>query len=114
MRKRNLLKIERVLIVYKKSSYQSKALDKKDPNYLRLLEEHDRAILTSKSSHDTHIESIETVTHQLRRLQIPFDVRLRYKLSPLYGYDLVLTIGGDGTFLETSHYLEEGVLLGIN
>lgn len=103
-----------MLIVYKKSSYQSKALDKKDPNYLRLLEEKDRAILTSKSSHETHIESIETVKSHLRALKIPFDIRMRYKLAPIFGYDLVLTIGGDGTFLETSHYLEEGLILGIN
>ena len=114
MKKRNSRKIERVLIVYKKSSYQSKALDKKDPNYLRLLQERDRAILTSKSSHETHAESIETVKTHLRALKIPFDIRLRYKLAPLNGYDLVLTIGGDGTFLETCHYLEEGVILGIN
>lgn len=114
MPKRKSVGIRRILIVYKKSSYQSKALDKKDPNYLRLLKEKDRAILTSKSSHETHIESIETVKSQLRALKVPFDVRLRYKLSPLRGYDLVLTIGGDGTFLETSHYLEKGVVLGVN
>ena len=114
MTKRNSRKIDRVLIVYKKSSYQSKALDKKDPNYLRLLEKKDRAIMTSKSSHETHIESIETVKNQLKALKVPYDIGMRYKLSPLRGYDLVLTIGGDGTFLETTHYLEEGVLLGIN
>lgn len=114
MPKRKDRKIDRILIVYKKSSYQSKAIDKKDPNYLRLLEEKDRAILTSKSSHETHIESIETVKHQLRALKVPCDIRMRYKLSPLRGYDMVLSIGGDGTFLEASHYLEEGVLLGVN
>ena len=114
MPKKNSRRIDKVLIVYKKSSYQSKALDKKDPNYLRLLKERDPAILTSKSSHETHMDTIETVKNYLRTLKIPFDIRLRYKLSPLRGYDLILTIGGDGTFLETSHYLEEGILLGIN
>lgn len=106
--------INRVLIVYKKSSYEAHVLDEKDANYLRLLKERNPAIRRSKSTHDTHVDTFATVKNQLRKLGIPFDVKLRYKLEPISGYDLVLSIGGDGTFLETSHYLEKGILLGIN
>lgn len=107
-------KVGRFLIVYKKSSYQEHAIDEKDPNYLRLLKERNIVTRHSKSTHDVHLDSLETIKNHLKQLKIPFDVKLRYNLKPIRGYDLVITIGGDGTFLETSHYLQEGLLMGIN
>lgn len=107
-------KIRKVLIVYKKSSYEAHAIDAKDENYLRLLRERNVVIRKSKTSHDVHIDTFQTVKNKLRQLKIPYDVRLRYNLRPIRGYNLVLTIGGDGTFLETTHYLGEGLILGIN
>ena len=106
--------LRKILIVYKKSSYETHVIDEKDKNYLRLLQEKNVAIRRSKSTHDVHQDTFETVKYHLRSLKIKYDVRLRYNLKPIRGYDLVITIGGDGTFLETSHYLEEGVLMGIN
>lgn len=108
------MKIRKVLIVYKKSSYQDHALDRKDANFLRLLKERNIAIRRSKNTHDIHQNTFETVKAHLKALGIPFDVRLRYHLKTARGYDLILTIGGDGTFLDTSHFLKGGVLLGIN
>lgn len=105
----------KVLIVYKKSSYESHVIDERDSNYLRLLREHSAAIRKSKNTHDIHMETLETIKSHLRDLKIPFHVRLRYALEHTDGYDLVVTIGGDGTFLDTSHYLHaKSVILGIN
>lgn len=107
-------KIGKVLIVYKKSSYEAHAIDQKDENYLRLLREKNVVIRRSKTTHDIHVDTFETVKNKLKQLKISYDVTLRYHLRPIRRYDLVLTIGGDGTFLETSHYLQEGLLFGIN
>lgn len=107
-------KINRILIVYKKSSYQVHALSKKNSRYLKLLKEKSIVTRRSKTSHEIHLETIESIKSSLHKLQIPFDIRLRYNLSAISGYDLVITIGGDGTFLETSHYLQDGYLMGVN
>ncbi len=104
----------KVLLIYKKSSYQSRALDLKDANYLRLLKEKSAATRKSKSMHDVHMEALEAVQSHLRILKIPCDVKLRYDLKPIRGYDLAISIGGDGTFLETSHYLQDTLILGVN
>lgn len=106
--------LNRVLIVYKKSSYQEHVLEEQDANYLRLLREKSIVTSKSKSTHDTHVDTLETVKGHLRNLRIKYDVCLRTQLKTIRGYDLVLTIGGDGTFLETSHFLKEGLMLGIN
>ena len=106
---------KRVLIVYKKSSYEANALDKKDRNYLRLLKERNVAILRSKATHDIHIRSLERVKQSLKNIKIPFDIQERFQPIPSGKYSLVVTVGGDGTFLETSHYLKaDEVLMGIN
>jgi NAD+ kinase len=106
--------LRRVLIVYKKSSYQEHALDEKDANYLRLLRERNPATRKSKSTHDTHVDTLEAIKRHLRNLRIAHDVCLRTQLKTIQRYDLVLTIGGDGTFLETSHYVRKGLMMGIN
>lgn len=108
------MNLRKVLIVYKKSSYEAHALDQRDRNYLRLLKERNRAIRRSKWTHDIHLGTLETVKGHLRGIGIPFEVRLRYHLKPIRKYDLVITIGGDGTFLETSHYLDAGLMMGVN
>jgi NAD+ kinase len=102
------------LIVYKKSSYQEHALDEKDANYLRLLRERNPATLRSKATHDTHVDTLETIKGRLTNLRIPYDLCLRTQLKPIRSHDLILTIGGDGTFLETSHYVQKGLMLGVN
>lgn len=108
------MRIRKVLIVYKKSSYETHVLDEKDPNYLRLLREGNVATRKSKFIHREHRRSFETVRQAFRELKISCRVRLRYNLQPLKAYDLVVTIGGDGTFLETAHFLGEGILMGVN
>lgn len=111
--------LRKVLIVYKKSSYETKALELKDPNYLRLLRKQSPATVRSKSTHNRHTETLKSVRKQLSQLGIPYDIRLRTSLKPgslIRGYDLVVTIGGDGTFLETSHHIDDAktVLMGVN
>jgi NAD+ kinase len=111
--------LRKVLIVYKKSSYETKALELKDPNYLRLLKKQSLATVRSKSTHNRHVETLKSVREQLSRLGISYDICLRTRLKPgqiIRGYDLVMTIGGDGTFLETSHHIDDKktVMMGVN
>ncbi|MDO8462226.1 MAG: hypothetical protein Q7S98_05140 [Deltaproteobacteria bacterium] len=109
------MKINRVLLVYKKSSYQRHALDTKDQNFIRLLREKNIALWQSKEVHNIHMACLASIKKDLKKLKINCDLLLRYRLRPLLDYDLVITIGGDGTFLETSHHLKKnGLLMGIN
>ncbi|MBI2083392.1 MAG: NAD(+)/NADH kinase [Deltaproteobacteria bacterium] len=108
------MKIKKVLIVYKKSSYEEHALQEKDPNYLRLVRERSVAIGGSKKIHQEHLETFWQVQEDLASLGIPFVIRQRYYLKEVLGYNLILTIGGDGTFLEASHYVSDQLLMGIN
>lgn len=108
------MRIRKALIVYKKSSYEAHVFGEKDPVYLQLLRVGSAATRTSRGVHQEHRSTLEAVQEELRALSVSFDLRQRYYLKPIRGYDLVITIGGDGTFLETAHFLEEGVMMGVN
>lgn len=66
-----------------------------------------------------HQRTIETVRRALKQRHIAFTeaslAKLNAKLKrQLAAADLVITIGGDGTALGTSHYVRHGLLLGVN
>ncbi|MFO1518530.1 MAG: hypothetical protein U1F57_02505 [bacterium] len=55
------------------------------------------------------------VLEVLKNHGIPHHVTPRGGLKNVKGYDLLITVGGDGTFLDTSHYaLPHQMLLGVN
>ncbi len=66
-----------------------------------------------------HRRTIDAVRRALKQRQIAFtevtlsQLNARFKRQ-LATADLVVTIGGDGTVLGTSHYVREGLLLGVN
>lgn len=51
-----------------------------------------------------------------RQSYIQYETRIRDQLEhPIHGMDLVITIGGDGTLLQASHYLDNSIpVLGVN
>ena len=63
----------------------------------------------------THRAALEHVQGVLRAKKLDFKTCDRADLSPkLISDQLIITIGGDGTLLETSHYVEDNILLGVN
>ena len=69
-----------------------------------------------QESHDRHCENVEIIHKALKDLRItPWvldGAETRFKASPK---DLVLAVGGDGTFLSASHNLgSQTIIMGIN
>lgn len=66
-----------------------------------------------------HERTVATVRESLRARSVDFtevvpDRATAPQLSSVGAADLVLSIGGDGTFLSTSHYVSSGAILGVN
>ncbi len=58
-----------------------------------------------KVAHDQHYRTLDQLIEQLNAQAIPHDGILRDEPWPSSTYDMVLTVGGDGTLLTTSHSL---------
>ncbi|KVI02137.1 ATP-NAD kinase-like domain-containing protein [Cynara cardunculus var. scolymus] len=105
MGRRRLLLLLKPLDVY--SFHQSNGLYRvTNPKVLQYLDNRCRV----------HKDAIEFCQDILRRKSVDWDAVFRSHLSrPIQNVDLVVTIGGDGTLLRASHFLNDSIpLLGVN
>lgn len=102
-----------ILVVYKKSAFElySASSDKGLRNFMA--ESGDR-VERMKQSHDAQQKSLEKVVASLNEEGIGHDVIYRADLTAISDRDLVVSVGGDGTFLEVSHYILDTPILGVN
>jgi NAD+ kinase len=104
----------RVLLVYKESAYSrylsSKQLSQsfKRGGYWDII----------RGSHQRHNRSLEGVREALRAEGLAPTLVLRDQVQRLKGVDrafqMVVTVGGDGTFLDSSHHVRKIPILGVN
>jgi NAD+ kinase len=92
-----------VLVIYKKSAYQRFVVEKKDARVQRLLAEADPTVNRFREAHDSHLGTIEEARSILRQLGARATYRHLPRREKIGMYDLVVTLGGDGTLLWASH-----------
>lgn len=109
------MKPKQVLIVYKKSTYQLQAIEYKDPRFLKLLADGHPSISKVVGAHQQHEATLQAIEDELKSQEIAFDTCHRADLAEKAGKcDLLITVGGDGTFLDASHFLRKVPILGVN
>lgn len=104
----------RVLVVYKKDAYRQYLQEQQDPHLSKLLRARQPDLLEMQRAHTIHEEAIETVVHGLRRLPVDLDLAYRADLKVGKRYDLVVSVGGDGTFLQAARSVARVPILGVN
>ncbi|MFN8671663.1 MAG: NAD(+)/NADH kinase [Candidatus Sericytochromatia bacterium] len=108
------MNLNKVLVVYKRSTYDLYHNEEYDKNVKKMINEGHIAVKTLKESHNIHQMTVDTIIEELSMKGIQLDVIFRGDLKPIENYDLVITTGGDGTVLETSKYTKEIPILGVN
>ena len=104
----------RVLVIYKKSAYQLMVRERKNARARALLERNDRAVARLLASHEDHMSTIQAARHALDRLDVEATFRYRADADTADSYDLIVTLGGDGTLLWASHMVGRQPMLAIN
>lgn len=94
--------LPRVLVVYKKDAYRQYVQEQHDPRFVRLLRRRHPDVLDMQRAHAVHEEAMEAVIHALRALRVEFELAYRADLKATKRYDLVVSVGGDGTFLQAA------------
>jgi NAD+ kinase len=108
------MKFKNILILYKRSAYKIYFLDNK-----RSLFPQDKSIGRHELSqfqdaHHQHYETLRSVTRILLTHGIRFTECYRGHDINFAPYDLIITVGGDGTFLEAARKVKKQVMLGVN
>lgn len=92
----------RVLVVHKLSAWSQRTEREQ-----QLLDASDPTVARMKRAHDAHEECIRTTTKVLQDLGCTTTLVHDRIEQHVDGAELVVTVGGDGTLLHTSHYLDE-------
>jgi len=105
----------RVLVLLKRTSYRTLIEEQKDVHVTKLLEKGDPTVRTMRHTHDDHLETAREVEAALDELGVSWNKQLGARTKIEGRYDLVITVGGDGTLLAASHQLDgRAALLGVN
>ena len=105
----------RVALVVKRSSWQVFVEEKKDARLRRLLRAKDPSIARMRGSHEEHQKTVDEVKRALDGACA--DVELVGRGNGGFDasrFDLVVTVGGDGTLLSASHSVLDTPILAIN
>lgn len=100
-------------MVWRKSTYRVMALERKSAHFLDLLARKDRTVERMEKVHHEHEATLVAVSDALERRSIPHTSCDRTAMPDPSPFDLVVTIGGDGTFLAASHRVGSSPVLGV-
>ncbi|UCF45876.1 MAG: NAD(+)/NADH kinase [Myxococcales bacterium] len=105
----------KVLVVYKKSTYQ-RYVGRAQARLQELIEHSDVSVKGLLREHEIHQETLRRAKDALRDLGAKAVLRYRPEPLPEEGaWDLIVTLGGDGTLLWASHLADSSTpMLAIN
>ena len=106
--------LDNVLVYHKRSAYDIYCEQDRDPRILRLLAENHFTIQDLRKGHTEHRETMEKLGSALESLKIKATFVRRAEMHDVGQNDMVITVGGDGTFLEASHQVRDTPMLGLN
>jgi NAD+ kinase len=104
-----------VLVVYKKSAYQTNVRERKNARFLELLEKQHLSVSRLLRAHEEHQETLEETRAALDALGARASFRFRGDEGLVEDVDLVVTVGGDGTLLWAARWVSSRTpMLAIN
>ena len=105
----------RVLVIYKKSAYQIYVRERRNQRIKQLIAAHDPAVVNLLRAHRHHLEALEEAKRTFAKLGAHAVFRHRSDAQQIREFDLLVTLGGDGTLLWASHLVGADVpVLAIN
>ncbi|OGW80613.1 MAG: hypothetical protein A3C47_06405 [Omnitrophica bacterium RIFCSPHIGHO2_02_FULL_51_18] len=109
------MKIRNVLVIYKKSAYEIHVLEHKNPLF-REMDSKKESIEERRLrlSHELHYETVKEVKRVLEEKEVPYKAVYRSAKIDVKPYNLIVSVGGDGTFLEAARRVHRQAILGVN
>ncbi|MBK8170445.1 MAG: NAD(+)/NADH kinase [Sandaracinaceae bacterium] len=93
----------RVLVIYKKSALQVYVHERKNPRIQQLMTSKHPVVSRLVRAHDSHASALLVAQKVMRKLGAHAEFRFRSDAGKSDTFDLVVTLGGDGTLLWASH-----------
>ncbi|MBF0479797.1 MAG: NAD(+)/NADH kinase [Candidatus Omnitrophica bacterium] len=100
----------RILILYKRSLFQlyfqggRQVKGAVSPERLKVLQ----------FTHHGHYQCLDEIKSVIKNLNLKYSCRCRGSRIDYSQYDLIITVGGDGTFLEAARNITDQLIFGVN
>ncbi|MDJ0766603.1 MAG: NAD(+)/NADH kinase [Myxococcota bacterium] len=104
----------RILVIHLPSTYTRLVSEGKDPAVAKLVDADDPFVAAIVGAHQNHIDSIARVKRTLGERGLSAAFHHTVVDFDTDAYDLVVTIGGDGTVLHASHSIGKTPVLAVN
>ncbi|HBG60455.1 MAG: hypothetical protein A2Y03_04200 [Omnitrophica WOR_2 bacterium GWF2_38_59] len=104
----------KALILYKLSNYEIYFLNKNSSLFGKKNKDIDNITKRFAEAHTAHYKTLAFVEDVLSEHKIKYEKYTRGENTGYSEYDLVITVGGDGTFLEASRKINNQLLIGVN
>lgn len=103
------------VLVIRKTTCLMEMTARNDHEALRLVEEGHSSVAGVKETHEESERCADEVEAALAAARIPFRSIYRHEAGVAYNKaDLVITVGGDGSFIDAAHNIKSGIpLLGV-
>lgn len=108
------MQLQNVLIIHKKSLYEKLKSEGNLSIIKKLVLERKKYSKKIYLSHEEHEKTFRSIRKTLKKLRIKNSSISRGSVKSVSGFDLVITVGGDGTFLYGSHFVYAKPILGVN
>lgn len=67
-----------------------------------------------RETHEVHYETLTHIENVLKDRNLTYQKVERGRIDDYSEFDLIITVGGDGTFLEGARYIQDQLILGVN
>jgi NAD+ kinase len=98
-------RVPKVLVVYKKSAYQTNVKERRSARFMELIDKGDESVMRMLEAHREHVETIEEARAALDALGCRSIFRFRGDEGLVEDIDLLVTVGGDGTLLWAARWV---------
>ncbi len=105
--------IKQIIILYKRSAY-SIYFQRPYSSFRRRAQISAEEMKRFQRMHDTHYACLNEVERIVKKYGIPCKKVHRGRKFAVKPHDMVVTVGGDGTFLEGARALKGQIILGVN
>lgn len=112
--KKSASAIRNALVVYKKSVFEIFHVKRMAQPETPLPAPTPELLKHFRNCHDVHYRSLDAVGKALSHYQIPYCVADRKRTMSYDPFDLIITVGGDGTLLNAQAHVTNQLVLGVN
>jgi NAD+ kinase len=104
----------KILVVHRRSTYTDLVSDRRHARMTKLVRDADPLVAGIVKAHENHIASMQQVKSTLKKRGLTATYRHFIENLAPSDFDLIVTVGGDGTVLHASHSINNTPILAIN